>query len=257
MGVFNGKLESKGSTSSSECAGIVTKVGTDVAAFKPGDRVVVMAPGHFATVEAFPEWTCEKLRDNEDFNVISTIPTAFATAIYALNDRASLRHREKILIHGGAGDVGIAAIQIAQLKGAEVFTTVESEDDQELLVKNYAVKQENIFQLRDSNFLSAVLAATKGRGVDVVLNSLTGDQLNDSLRCCAKFGSFVEIGKRDLTESIKLDIQRNISFTAFDLSELYDGTDSGLIRVWHGYVSHCGGGLPTMLIKHPGCYSKS
>lgn len=195
-----------------------------------------MAPGHFATVEAFPEWTCEKLRDNEDFNVVSTIPTAFATAIYALNDRANLRHRETILIHSGAGDIGIAAIQLAQLKGAEVFTTVESEDDREFLIETYAVKQDHIFQSRDSSFLPAVLAATKGRGVDVVLNSLAGDQLHDSMRCCARFGRFVEIGKRELTDTIKLDIQRNITFTAFDLSELCDSTDCGLTSTWQRQV---------------------
>ena len=242
--MFGGKLESKGSTSSSECAGVVTKVGSDVAEFKPGDRVVVMAPGHFATIEAFPEWTCEKLKENEDFNLVSTLPTAFATAIYALNDRANLRQRETILIHSGVSDVGIAAIQIAQLKGAEVFTTVESADDGELLAKNYAVKHDHIFQLRDSNFLPAILAATKGRGVDVVLNSLTGDQLHDSLRCCARFGRFVEIGKRDLTDPIKLDIQRNITFTAFDMIDLCDGTDSALTSLWQRYFSKWGLGIP-------------
>ena len=216
-----------------------------------------MAPGHFATVEAFPEWTCEKLRDDEEFNVVATIPTAFATAMYALNDRANLRHKETILIHNGAGDVGIAAIQIAQLKGAEVFTTVESDYDREFLVQNYAVQQENIFQLRDSDFLPAILAATKGRGVDVVLNSLTGDQLHESLRCCARFGRFVEIGKHGITDLIKLDIQRNITFTAFDLSELYDSTDSGLASIWQRYVADRGQDGLVTLINHLGCYRKS
>ena len=199
-----------------------------------------MAPGHFATVEAFPQWTCEKLWDNENFDVVSTIPTAFATAMYALNDRASLRHKETILIHSGAGDVGIAAIQISQLKGAEVFTTVDSDDEQELLIKNHAVQQDHIFQLRDSDFLPALFAATKGRGVDVVLNSLAGDQLHESLRCCARFGRFVDISKHDVTDLIRLDLQRNITFTAFDLSELCDGTDSALMSLWQGYVFACG-----------------
>ena len=255
--MFLGKLERKGRTSSSGCAGIVTKVGNGVTAFKSGDRVVVMAPGHFSTIETFPEWTCEKLRDTEDFNVVSTIPTAFATAMYALNDCASLRPKETILINSGASDVGIAAIQLAQLKGAEVFTTVNSDEDQEFLIKNYAVQQENIFQLRGSNFLPAIRAATKGRGVDFVLNSLPGDQLDDSLRCCARFGRFVEIGKHDITDLIKLDIQRNITFTAFDLSELYDSTDSGLIRTWQRYVLECGQDISMMLIKNPGFYRKS
>lgn len=248
--MFTGKLERKGSTSSSGCAGVVTKVGNDVTALKSGDRVVVMAPGHFATVEAFPEWTCEKLRDDEDFNVVSTIPTAFATAIYALNDCARLRRKETILVHSGGSDVGIAAIQIAQLKGAEVFTTVESDDEQEFLVKNYAVPQDRIFHLRDSKFLPAIMAATKGRGVGVVLNSVSGDQLHASLRCCARFGRFVEIGMQDITDRVRLDIQRNITFTAFDLNELYDSTDSGLTSTWQRYVLECGQEIPMMLINY-------
>ena len=76
ISVFSGRLESKGTASSSECAGVVTKVGDKVSSLKAGDRVVVMAPGRFATVEAFPEWTCEKLEDNEDFTVASIMPTA-------------------------------------------------------------------------------------------------------------------------------------------------------------------------------------
>ncbi len=195
-----------------------------------------MAPGHFATVEAFPEWTCEKLRDNEDFNVVSTIPTAFATAIYTLNDCARLRHKETILIHSGGSGVGNAAIQIAQLKGSEVFTTVESDDEKELLVKTYAAQKDKIFLLRDSKFLPAILAATNGRGVDVVLNSLPGDQLHDSLRCCARFGRFVEIGNHDINDSVQLDIKRNISVTALNLSEMFDSTDSGLTSTWQRYV---------------------
>ena len=240
--MFTGILERKGRTSSSGCAGgagVATKVGNDVTAFMSGNRVIVMPPGHVSTIEAFPEWTREKLRDNEDFNVVSTIPTAFATALYALNDCASLSHKETILINPGGSDVGIAAIQLAQLKGAEVFTTVESDEDQDFLINNYAVRQENILQLRGSNFLPAIRAATKGRGVDVVLNSPPGDQLDDSLRCCARFGRFVEIGKHDITDLIKLDIQRNITFTAFDLSELYDGTDTGLMSIWQRYVPEC------------------
>ena len=255
--MFTGKLESKGSTSSSECAGFVTRVGSDATAFKPGDRVVVMAPGHFATIEAFPQWTCEKLRDNEDFNVVSTLPAAFATAMYALNDCARLRNKETILIHCGGGDVGIAAIQIAKLKGAEVFTTVESHDDQDFLVEKYGVQRDRIFQLRDSAFLPAILAATKGRGVDVVLNSLPGDQLHDSLRCCAKFGRFVEIGRHEITDLIKLDIQRNITFTAFDLSELCDSTDPGLIGTWQRYVLEPSQDIPTILKNYSGFCRKS
>ena len=147
----------------------------------------------------------------------------FATAIYALCDCAKLQKGETVLIHSGAGGVGIAAIQIAHLQGAEVFTTVSTPEKKDYVVETLGVKPENVFHSRDSSFLPAVMAATDNQGVDVVLNSLVGDLLHDSFQACARFGRFVEIGKKDLTDAGKLDMQvfkRNVSYTAFDISEL-------------------------------------
>ncbi|KAI9781322.1 MAG: Type I Iterative PKS [Peltula sp. TS41687] len=233
--IYSGKVSTRGATSSLECAGAVTRIGSGVLHLKPGDRVVVMAPGHFATRESFPEWACEKLKDDEEYSVVSTLPLVFATALYGLCDRARIREQETVLIHSGAGGVGIAAIQIAQLMGAEVFTTVSTEEKRDFLVNTFGIRRENIFNSRDSSFLPGILAATNGKGVDIVLNSLTGDLLHDSWRACARFGRFVEIGKRDLIDAGKLDMQRfrdNVTFTAFDLSELYDLTDRGLSSIW-------------------------
>ena len=129
-----------------------------------------------------------------------------------------------MLIHSAAGGVGIAAIQLAKSIGAEIFATVGNEDKKDYLVKTFGVKPEHIFSSRDSSFLSGVLAATKGRGVDVVLNSLTGDLLHDSFKACAEFGRFIEIGKKDIIDHGSLDMAtfgRNVSFMAFDLSSLY------------------------------------
>lgn len=159
----------------------------------------------------------------------------FATAIYALSDRANLQPGESVLIHSGAGGVGIAAIQIAQLKGAEVYTTVSTQEKKDYLVETFGVKRENIFNSRDASFLSAIMVATGNRGVDVVLNSLIGDLLHDSVHACARFGRFVEIGKKDLADAGRLDMkvfQRNASYIAFDVSELCDVNDRKLSVVW-------------------------
>jgi len=196
-----------------------------------------MAPGRFATVEAFPEWTCEKLEDNEDFTVASIMPTAFSTALYALKDRAKTHKGETVLIHHGATDIGIAAIQIAQLEGAEVFATVDDWEEHDFLTKNYGVYRENIFGSRDSSFLPAILAVTDNRGVDIVLNTLTGELFNDSAKCCTEFGTFIDISRRDLTEAAKTDthtVPRNATFTSFDLNDLCDETDAGLQSIWQG-----------------------
>lgn len=150
-------------------------------------------------------------------------------------DRANLQRRETVLIHSGAGGVGIAAIQIAHLRGAEVFTTVSTKEKKDYLVDKLGVKRENIFNSRDSSFLPAIMVATNNRGVDVVLNSLLGDLLHDSFRACARFGRFVEIGKKDLTDAGRLDMQifkRSVSYMAFDVSELCDVDNQKLSVVW-------------------------
>ena len=94
----------------------------------------------------------------------------------------------------------------------------------EFLIQEFGLRSDHIFSSRDSSFLDGVLSATSGDGVDVVLNSLTGDLLHDSFRACAQFGRFIEIGKKDIIESGRLEMDnfsRNVSFIAFDLSDLF------------------------------------
>ncbi|THC93098.1 hypothetical protein EYZ11_007410 [Aspergillus tanneri] len=221
---FAGKVEVKDPTSASECAGVISKVGSGVSALAPGDRVLAMAHCQVSTVERVPEWSCVKLLDREDYHAVSTMPTVFGTAIYGLLDKANLQEGETVLIHSAAGGVGIAAIQIARLRGAEIFATVGTPNKKSFLVKEFGLKPQNIFSSRDLSFVPGILEATGNRGVDVVLNSLTGDLLHESWRLCAKFGRFVEIGKHDLSDAGKLDMQvflRCATFTAFDLTELF------------------------------------
>jgi NADPH:quinone reductase-like Zn-dependent oxidoreductase len=225
-----------------ECSGIVTRVaGSGIHRLAVGDRVVTMGPGHFLTRETFPEWACQKLQDDEDLHVVTTLPLVFSTALYALHHRAHIQDGESVLIHSAAGGLGNAAIQIAQLANAEIYATVSTEEKKDYLVKTFNVKRENIFNSRDSSFQPAILAATGGRGVDIVLNSLTGDLLHDSWRVCAPWGRFVEVGKQDITDAGKLDMEmfrRNVTFTAFDLSELSDESQPRLNKIASECVFH-------------------
>jgi acyl transferase domain-containing protein/NADPH:quinone reductase-like Zn-dependent oxidoreductase len=221
---LHGKVDTKLSTCSCEFSGFITQVGSSKSPFKLGDRVVVMAPTHFATFETVPEWACCLLKDEEDFSICSTIPLVFSTALYALEQRAQLQAGETILIHSAAGGLGLAAIQIAKIKGAEIFATVGTQEKKYFLINTFGVPEDHIFSSRDSSFLSGILGATSGRGVDVVLNSLTGDLLHDSWSVCAEFGRFVEVGKKDIVDAGKLDMsvfERGVTFTAFDLSSLF------------------------------------
>ena len=232
---LGGKVDTKDASCTLEYCGVVERVGSNVSNLKTGDRVVVMAPSYFKTSEVVPQWACQKLRDDEDFNTLSTLSVVYATALYALHSRAQIQEGESVLIHSGAGGVGIAAIQIAQLAGAEIFTTVSTEAKKEYLVKTFGLKPSNVFSSKDASFLPDVLNATQGRGVDIVLNSLTGDLLHASWRCCANFGRFVEIGKRDLTDAGRLEMDqflKNATFSAFDMSYLYNSDNPAHHRIW-------------------------
>ncbi|KAI1142338.1 polyketide synthase [Hypoxylon sp. FL0543] len=233
--VLSAKVDTREATCSCECAGLVINVGSNVVGLKPGDRVVAMAPGHFATHERLPQWAVCKLEDNEDFTTASTIPIVFSTAIYGLIYRANLQPGESVLIHSAAGGVGLAAIQLAKHIGAEIFATVGSESKKEFLVKEFGLDPDRIFNSRNTSFLPAIMKATDGNGVDVVLNSLTSELLRSSFEACADFGRFVEIGKRDILDHGSLDMstfEKNVSFVAFDLSNLFYSQKQAHRALW-------------------------
>ncbi|KAI1261843.1 reducing type I polyketide synthase 10 [Xylariaceae sp. FL1019] len=233
--VLVGRVDTPDATCQLECAGTVTDVGSAVTEFAVGDRVVAMAPSYFGSYQVLPQWACFKLTPTESFDVAATLPLVYATALYALYHRANIRAGESILIHSGAGGVGIAAIQIAMRAGAEVYTTVSSSEKREFLTEQLGVKSSNIFSSLDTSFQAGILEATSGRGVDIALNSLTGDQLHATWKCCAPFGRFVEIGKADLTAGGRLEMEqfvKDTTFSAFDLSHLYHSDDERLHKVW-------------------------
>ena len=99
--------------------------------------------------------------------------------------------------------VGICAINVAKWIGAEIYATVGSEEKASYLVDEFGIPRNHIFNSRDSSFLEGVLDITDGKGVDVVLNSLSGELLNASWNCVATDGAMIEIGKRDSEFSVK------------------------------------------------------
>ncbi|KAI5918779.1 reducing type I polyketide synthase 10 [Camillea tinctor] len=232
---LGGKVDTRDASCTLEYGGIIRRIGDGVRDLQAGDRVVVMAPGHFRSHEVVPSWACQKLQPEEDILTMCTLPVAYSTAIYALLTRANLQPGESVLIHSGTGGVGIAAIQVALQAQAEIFTTVSMEEKKEYLVRNFNIKRENIFNSRDVSFADEIMKATEGQGVDVVLNSLTGELLHASWRCCSHFGRFIEIGKRDMTEGGRLEMKqflKSVSFAAFDLSDLYYSKKPAHNRLW-------------------------
>ncbi|GLA60097.1 hypothetical protein AtubIFM54640_011528 [Aspergillus tubingensis] len=199
-----------------ECAGVVIRAGADTS-LQPGDRVVLAAVSAFKTVARGK--VVARIPEDMPFTTAAAIPVQFGTAWEALHHMGRLERGETILIHSAAGGTGQAAIQISQLLGATVFATVGTMEKKEHLKKHYGIPDDHIFYSRDTTFVHGVKRATRGRGVDVVLNSLAGDGLLASLDCLAPSGRFIEIGRKDIHSNSNLpmySLSKNISFIVFD-----------------------------------------
>jgi NADPH:quinone reductase-like Zn-dependent oxidoreductase len=204
-----------------EAAGIITKVTPGMSGLSVGDRVVVFEKGCFANRIHTRPARVHHIPDSWTLEEAATIPTAYITSIYSLMDQASLSSGKSVLVHSAAGAVGIAAIQIAQLIGAEVYATVSTPEKREFLKFTFGIADDRIFHSRNTEFGDHVLSSTGGRGVDVVLNSLTGNLLDESFRILADGGVVVEFGKRDVLNWNSLPMaafDRNSSFRVVDLS---------------------------------------
>lgn len=209
-----------------ECAGIITRVGSEAAAqgFAVGDRVMALLLGPFASRARVSWHGVAHMPEGMSFDDAASLPMIFSTAYVGLVDVAGLRPGQSVLIHAAAGGVGQAAIMLASdYLGAEVYATVGSQEKRDLLIREYGIPPERIFNSRDASFAPAVLAATGGRGVDVVLNSLAGPLLQAGFDVLAPFGHFVEIGKRDLEGNSLLEMatfSQVASFTSLDMMSL-------------------------------------
>ncbi|KAI8964564.1 hypothetical protein F5Y11DRAFT_345269 [Daldinia sp. FL1419] len=158
------------------------------------------------------------------FNEASAPPVNFVTAYHSLVVLEKLAPGESVLIHSGAGGTGQAAIQIAKVCGAQIYTTVSSPKKKELVnTFLYGIPEENILNSRDLSFAGGIKRLTRDKGVDIVLNSLAGDALIASWECVASFGRFIEIGKKDISSHNKLPMfqcARNVSFSAVDIAAM-------------------------------------
>ncbi|MFZ4682882.1 MAG: SDR family NAD(P)-dependent oxidoreductase, partial [Terrimicrobiaceae bacterium] len=203
-----------------ECSGRVVAVGSGVGHVSEGDEVLAISPGSFAQYVSVPSAFVVKKPGHLSAAEAATIPVTFLTAHYALHHLARIEPGERVLIHAAAGGVGLAALQIARLAGAEIFATAGS-DEKRALVRSLGAA--HVMDSRSLDFADEVMEITGGRGVDVVLNSLAGEALTKSVGVLAPYGRFLEIGKRDIYQNSRLGLRpfsRNLSFFAIDLSRL-------------------------------------
>ncbi|KAJ4290886.1 hypothetical protein N0V90_010082 [Kalmusia sp. IMI 367209] len=208
-----------------EFSGTIAAVGADFKGqFAIGDRVCGFGASPYASRVRVRGAAVGRLPPEVSFDIGASIPVIFATAYHGLIDIARLEKGQSVLIHSAAGGVGQAAVAIAQWVGAEIFATVGSTAKKEYLVHQFGIPEDHIFSSKLRTFKDGILRLTKGQGVDVVLNSLSGQILQDSMSIVAKFGTFVELGKTDAHAGTR------VSFAPFDLSITVAAIDLSMVN---------------------------
>jgi acyl transferase domain-containing protein/NADPH:quinone reductase-like Zn-dependent oxidoreductase/NADP-dependent 3-hydroxy acid dehydrogenase YdfG/acyl carrier protein len=201
-----------------EGAGIVADVGPGVEGLAVGDRVMGTLTNAFGPFAIEDQRGLVRLPEEWSFVEGASVPLAFLTAYHGLLDLAKLQPGERVLVHAGAGGVGMAAVQLARHIGAEVFATASPGKWGAL--RELGIDDEHLASSRDLGFREKFLAATGQKGVDVVLNALAGDFIDASLDLLPDGGRFIEMGKADIRDGKEVAADRpGVDYRAFDLAE--------------------------------------
>ncbi|KNB53237.1 hypothetical protein AC230_07270 [Streptomyces caatingaensis] len=210
-----------------EIAGVVTEVAPDVDGFAPGDRVFGLADGCLGPVAVVDHRLIARIPEGWSFPQAASVPVTFLTAYYGLVDLAGVRAGDRVLVHAAAGGVGMAAVQLARHLGAEVFATAGPAKWD--AVRALGVDDDHLASSRTGEFEERFAAATGGRGVDVVLNSLAGEMADASLRLVRPGGRFVEMGKTDIRDADEVAAaHEGVAYRAFDLMDAGAGRIAGM-----------------------------
>ncbi|XP_025262580.1 fatty acid synthase-like [Camponotus floridanus] len=214
-------------------------IGMEFAGFnKTGKRIMgLCSTGGMTNIlitDKYLSWIIPDMWTMED---AATVPCVYSTCYYALYLTGKMKKDDKVLIHSGTGGVGQAAIHLAIYEGCEVFTTVGSIEKRDFIRKTFpSIPEDHIGNSRDTSFEQMIIQGTKGRGVNIVLNSLAEEKLQASVRCLAKGGRFLEIGKFDMVSNNPLEIfafSKGISFHGILLDKLFSAEPESKAIMWN------------------------
>jgi acyl transferase domain-containing protein/NADPH:quinone reductase-like Zn-dependent oxidoreductase/acyl carrier protein len=209
-----------------ECAGVVLDTGPGTTTLSPGDRVATIGDGKLASHIVISADACAPILDTVSDAEAATLPVVSNTVHHILTDLARLRPGETVLVHGAAGGIGLAVLQYTRSCGAEVIATAGSEAKRDLL---RALGVPHVLDSRSLEFAPRVRELTGGRGVDVVVNSLSGEAISRGLELLRPGGRFLEIGKRDILFDSPLPLgpfRTGLAFFSFDLGEYLKNRDA-------------------------------
>jgi NADPH:quinone reductase-like Zn-dependent oxidoreductase/acyl carrier protein len=211
-----------------ECSGVVARVGAGIDHLKPGDEVIAYGPRCVALYATLSAGAVARKPRTLSFEEAAGLPAAFITAWYSLIELARLRPRERVLIHAAAGGVGLAAVRIAQWRGAEIFATAGSPEKRQFLAE---LQVTHVLDSRSLMFADEIRRITDGQGIDVVLNSLSGEFITASLALLRRHGRFLELGKRDILRNMPCGLGAFANYIAFFAVDI--GSDvPGFAQMW-------------------------
>ncbi len=249
MGTYPG-LDGTAALLGGECAGRVVRVGSQVKDLREGDRVAACAFGAFSSHVNLRARHAQRVPEHLSCEQAAALPLVMLTAWYGLHELARLEAGETVLIHSAAGGLGLAAIQVAKLKGARVIATAGSAEKRRML-NDMGVA--HVFNSRDTAWADEVRTVTAGRGVDVVLNSLTGAAIAQGLEVLAEDGRFIEVGKKDIYSGRNLSLfpfKKGISMSAVDLAGLMERRPERFARLYEELWRHVSDGTLSPLPTH-------
>ncbi len=204
-----------------ECAGRIASVGENVIDLSVGDQVMGLCvePG-FASYVVTPADLVIRKPSTLNLEAAAGVPLVFLTCYYALNHLARISGDDRILIHSAAGGVGLAAIQVARMEGAKIFATVSTDEKRQYL-ESIGVEPDCIFDSRSTDFATRIMELTNGEGIDIVLNSLSGEFIPKGIEILRKNGRFLEIGKKDIFSAKDVAaIKKGVSYFVIDLMDV-------------------------------------
>ncbi|GAA2024658.1 type I polyketide synthase [Polymorphospora rubra] len=211
-----------------EAAGVVTEVGAEVTDLRPGDPVLGVFVGGFGPVAVTDRRLLVPKPERWSWAQAASVPVVFLTAYHGLVDLAELRAGEAVLVHAAAGGVGMAAVQLARHLGAQVYATASPGKWDAL--RALGLPADRLASSRTLDFEGRFLAATGGRGVDVVLDSLAREFVDASLRLLPRGGRFVEMGKTDLRDPDKVAADHpGVTYRAYDLTTVDPDRIQGML----------------------------
>ncbi|KAA8573978.1 hypothetical protein EYC84_005518 [Monilinia fructicola] len=205
-----------------ECSGIVTNIGSHVTEFAKGDRIagISISQGVYSSKVVMKSYSAFKIDHSVSFEVGSSIPVAFCSAYYGLNDIGRLLPDDALLIHGGSSAFGQAAISLAQTMGAKVFVTVGNIEMRDYLKATHSLSEDEIIVSQSTSFGPNTLQSTYKGKFDVVLNCIPTDMdtLHEISACLSNFGRFINLEKQE--NHARLGSGTNRSYSSVDLISL-------------------------------------